>query len=142
MKRSVQIFGMALTMLLAFTQVEACSNHKKHKQNANKASMRKGPPIWAQGNSYKTKHIHRFTYFPTHNIYYDQRRQVFVYFDSGMWRFGTELPFALRGVNLRRSYSVELNLLAKNPVANNAYHLKRYKRYAKKRYYASSARNR
>ncbi|MEP1032794.1 hypothetical protein [Ekhidna sp.] len=136
MKRSVQIFGIAIVMLFAFTNAEACKHHKKHKHQAHKQHIRKGPPVWAQAHSYKTKHIHRFTYFPAHNIYYDQRRQVFIYLDTGVWRFGSQLPFRMSSVNLRRSYSVELNLLSNNPVADNAYHVKRYRRYGKKRYYA------
>ncbi|WP_436517188.1 hypothetical protein [Ekhidna sp. To15] len=136
MKRSVQIFGIAVVMLFAFTNVEACNNHKKYKQRTHKKHIKKGPPIWAQAHGYKTKSIHRFTYFPAHNIYYDQRRQVFVYFDTGVWSFGTQLPLRMRRVDLRRSYSVDLNLLSDNPVADNAYHMKRYRRYGKKRYYA------
>lgn len=136
MKRSVQIFGMSLVMMFAFTQAEACNQHKKQKHHGHKNHVKKGPPIWAQAHGYKTKHVHRFTYFPEYNIYYDQRRNGFIYVDAGFWRFDAELPFPMRTSDLRRSYRVELNLPSNNPVADNAYHVKRYRRYGKKRYYA------
>ncbi len=124
---------MAIIMLMAFTQVEACSKHHKHKQ---RHQVKKGPPVWAQAHGYRIKQVHRFTYFPEYNIYYDQRREVFLYVDAGVWRMSVNLPYPVRMRNLRRTYSVELNLSANNPVANNAYHIKRYRKYGKRRYYA------
>ena len=139
MKRTVQIVGMALVMLLAFTEVDAC-NHHKQKHHKHKKYIKKGPPVWAQANSYRTVAIHRFTYFPEYNLYFDQRREVFVYLNAGRWMISAELPVFIHPYNLRRAYSVELNLQANNPVAQNAYHMKRYRKYAKRRYYANSHR--
>lgn len=51
---------------------------------------RQGPPPWAPAHGYRAKH--RYTYWPNSEIYRDDSRGTYFYYENGGWRSGAKLP--------------------------------------------------
>jgi hypothetical protein len=50
----------------------------------------KGPPPWAPAHGYRAKHKYR--YFPSSQVYYEDKRGVYFYYHDGKWRVSASLP--------------------------------------------------
>ncbi|MFP3928199.1 MAG: hypothetical protein ACLFUE_09235 [Desulfobacteraceae bacterium] len=55
---------------------------------------RHGPPPWAPAHGYRAKH--RYRYYPSCQVYYDEGRGVYFYMRQGGWQVSVSLPSHLR----------------------------------------------
>jgi hypothetical protein len=55
---------------------------------------KKGPPPWAPAHGYRAKHKYR--YYPSHRVYYEEKRGVYFYYKDGEWRVSVSLPSSIR----------------------------------------------
>lgn len=164
MKAYVQhTLGMLTIMLIMFTTVDVFAQgrgrgkgkdkdhfHQKGKYHADKSEWnhgkhhKGGPPSWAPAHGYRAKnnhrhadrHIVRYVYNPDYNIYFDRQREVYIYVSHGRWVVNARLPMSLNNRSVRNGFLVELSLHGATPYTNNHRHLRQYRKYAKRRYYA------
>jgi len=54
----------------------------------------------------EAKADHRYYYYPEYQIYYDNYRDVYVYFGYDGWYFSVNLPYSIRHVPIHRAHSV------------------------------------
>ena len=66
----------------------------------------KGPPPWAPAHGYRHRHI----FFPDYRCYYDNTNDVYIYINNGKWEISTSLPLFLKGVDLKVTEQIELEL--------------------------------
>lgn len=83
-----------------------------------------GPPSWAPAHGYRAKTRH--VYFPEHNVYYDLKKEVYIYKEGSSWQIGVKLPSIYANVNLSKSSKVELELNTDSPQQYNTDHLEKY----------------
>ena len=99
-----------------------------------------GPPSWAPAHGYRAKRHHiqtvRYVYNPDYNIYFDRHNEVYIYTSRGRWVVSARLPISLNHRSVRDGFLVEIELTGHAPYAYNHVHVKQYRRYAKRRYYA------
>lgn len=69
-----------------------------------------GPPPWAPAHGYRAKH--RYRYYPSQEVYYDEDRGVYIYYGGGRWRVGVSLP---RGIRLDAGEYVTLEMDTDKP---------------------------
>lgn len=65
-----------------------------------------GPPPWAPAHGYRRGHD--YYYYPGCNVYYQPAARMWFYLDGGNWRFGAQLPAAIR-VDFGRAVAVQLD---------------------------------
>lgn len=82
-------------------------------------------PSWANAQRYTAK---KHVYFRDYNVFYDARRQGYVYLHKNKWRFSKGVPSYLRGVNLNRARIQVLNDVAYTSRPEQ-YHSRYEKRY-------------
>ena len=84
-------------------------------------------PSWAKAHRYTAK---RHVYFRDYNVFYDARRQGYVYLHKNKWRFSKAVPSYLIGVDLNRARIQVLNDLAytSRPELYHSRYAKRYPR--------------
>lgn len=90
----------------------------------SKYNTRNRIPSWANAHRYTAK---RHVYFRDYNVFYDARREGYVYLHKKKWRFSKNVPSYLRSVNLSRARMQVLN-----DVAYNSRPEQYYSRYAKR----------
>ena len=83
-----------------------------------------GPPPWAPAHGYKAKT--RYVYFPQQNIYYDLKKNVYIYPQGPSWSFGISLPTIFGNINLGSQRQVELYYYSENPEKYNKQHKTKY----------------
>ena len=57
-------------------------------------SVAKGPPPWAPAHGRRTKHAYR--YYPQAEVYRDDSRGLWFYYEDGKWATGANLPVRIR----------------------------------------------
>jgi hypothetical protein len=65
-----------------------------------------GPPPWAPAHGYRR--AHDYYYYPGYDVYYHPTDRVWFYLDGGNWRFGAQLPAAIR-VDFGRAVALQLD---------------------------------
>ncbi|WP_420575635.1 hypothetical protein [Ekhidna sp.] len=134
MKALVQnTVGILLIMAMAFMPADISAQRKHHHKKG-------GPPSWAPAHGYRAKkavsQTARYMYNPDYNIYYDRRKEAYIYVSFGRWVISSRLPMDLNHRNVRDGFSVELAVNHSQPYSLNARHIKTYRKYSKRRYYA------
>jgi hypothetical protein len=71
---------------------------------------RGGPPPWAPAHGYRAKH--RYRYYPSSEVYYDEGRGVYIYYGGGRWQVSVSLP---RGIRLDAGDYVTLEMDTDRP---------------------------
>lgn len=126
-------FGIVLITALALMPVDTSAQKKKHHKKG-------GPPAWAPAHGYRAKKASvqtvRYVYNPDYNIYYDRQQELYIYANTGRWVVSARLPISLNNRDVRDGFSVELSGIVDKPYTSNATHVKRYRKYSKRRYYA------
>jgi hypothetical protein len=61
-------------------------------------------PYWNSGFAYHR----RWVYFPRHNFYWDNRRNMYLFWNGGTWVTAVTPPPVIVNVNLRKEKSYEL----------------------------------
>lgn len=74
---------------------------KKHNRWVKRVAYH---PSWDPTRVY----YHRWVYFPKHNFYWDNKRQVYVYRDGVRWLMAPTLPAMYVNVTLEKEKCVEL----------------------------------
>ncbi|NJD35253.1 MAG: hypothetical protein FIA96_10550 [Betaproteobacteria bacterium] len=90
------------------------------------------PPPWAPAHGYRAK-LHRYVYYPQHEVYYAPTSQLWFWLDGGNWRAGAILPgrIAVAG-----SQGVAVVLGTERPYEMNTYVVERYgKRHSHRRHW-------
>ncbi len=112
-------------------------NRKKHHENINKsygkkysnhAYTNKGKlPNWAKAHRYTAK---KHVYFRDYDLFYDARRQGYVYTHKNKWAFSKNIPSHLRKVDLNRARIQVLNDIpyTSRPEEHYGRYTKRYPR--------------
>jgi hypothetical protein len=52
-----------------------------------------GPPPWAPAHGYRAKH--RYRYYPSSRVYYDEGRRTYFYYSNGRWQVSVSLPSSI-----------------------------------------------
>jgi hypothetical protein len=60
------------------------------KEPAVSSKSKGGPPPHAVAHGYRAKHAYR--YYPSGHVYFDLKREVYFYLESGRWRMTACLP--------------------------------------------------
>jgi len=87
------------------------------------------PPPWAPAHGYraKTRHI----YFPEYNFYFDLQKNVYIYLSEERWQVSLNLPSIYANINLKDSFTVELEIETDTPQIYNVDHIVKYKNKGK-----------
>lgn len=80
-----------------------------------------GPPPWAPAHGYRAKH--RYRYYPSSQIYFDEGREIYFYYDNGQWRTTVRLPGRIRA---QLGEAVTLEMDTDQPYEYHGQVLKRY----------------
>lgn len=93
----------------------------------SKRSNGKKLPSWANAHRYNAK---KHVYFRDYDLFYDAKRQGYVYNRKNKWVFSRHIPSYLRGVDLNRARMQVLNDLAYDSRPEQYYgrYTKRYPR--------------
>jgi hypothetical protein len=95
--RSAGIWGVLLLTISALVSVSGCTSGSGGVvigPSGPPAERGGGPPPWAPAHGYRAKHNYR--YYPSLEIYYDTRRNLWFYYQRGGWRVEAELPAGIR----------------------------------------------
>jgi len=122
------------TLLIALAAFFTLSTFIPTEAVAATASQRHPNWVPAKGYRHETRHI----YFPDYNFYYDNHRNVYIYFNNGKWRVNSNLPVIYSRYNLRKAMQVELNLNSNYPQRYNGQHRTKYKSKKYKKNHNSS----
>ncbi|HAW57526.1 MAG TPA: hypothetical protein DCX03_00700 [Bacteroidales bacterium] len=112
--RKIVMSSVVLWFLLSIIPL-SCSTQKKVD----------GPPPWAPAHGYRAQVRH--IYFPEYNIYFDLKRNVYMFMSGDNWVVGVNLPPHLAKENLKRAAKIELELNIDDPYRFNADHKGKYK---------------
>ena len=125
--------GILLITVLALMPADGLAQKRKHQKKGS-------PPVWATAHGHRAKQATvqtvRYVYNPEYNIYYDRQQEVYLYVHTGRWVVSAGLPISLNNRDVRDGFSVELSGITTRPYSANATHIKRYRKYAKRRYLA------
>ena len=83
------------------------------------------PPRWVPAHGYRANVRH--IYFPEQNIYYDTRRDVYIYPDRGRWVTSVRLPDVFAMISLATAPKIELALNTPYPYRYNERHMEMYR---------------
>ncbi|MFC1895363.1 hypothetical protein ACFL0Q_01705 [Thermodesulfobacteriota bacterium] len=64
-----------------------------------------GPPPWAPAHGYRAKH--RYRYYPSSRVYFDDDRGIYFYYRDGDWRLSASLP-AYISIDFRDYVTLEM----------------------------------
>lgn len=137
MKAQLQnILGILMIMLLTLVPTDINAQRKQHPKG-----KKGGPPAWAPAHGYRAQKA-RYVYTPQYNVYYDRHREVYIYLNMGKWEIAARLPLLLRRVDYYNAQHVEIHMVSDAPYVYNARHINRYRKYAKRRYFAQTYQSR
>ena len=89
------------------------------------------PPPWAPAHGYRAK-LHRYVYYPRHEVYYAPSTQLWFWLDGGSWRADTVLPGR---IGVAGSPGVSVVLGTERPYGMNTWVVERYgKRHSHRRH--------
>ena len=80
------------------------------------------PPHWAPAHGYRAK-MHRYIYYPGHEVYYAPASQLWFWLEGGSWRVGAYLP---SGIAVAGFPGISILLGTERPYEMDAYVVKRY----------------
>lgn len=80
------------------------------------------PPSWAPAYGHRAK-LHRYIYYPRHEVYYAPSSQLWFWLDGGNWRAGAGLPSRIVVAGLP---AVSIVLGTERPYEMNRYVVERY----------------
>lgn len=122
------VVGFVLLLLLAVPLLLGACAERVRVEAGGEPDYRRGrphgeqgPPPWAPAHGYRAKH--RYRYYPSSEVYYDEGRGVYIYYGGGRWRVSVSLP---RGIRLEAGEYVTLDMDTDRPY--------RYHRDVKKHY--------
>ena len=128
MKNSMKIFGLTFGLILLLTSISFAQkgrgnrkgqphngiNHQAKMNHHNKVVGRRSVyrpktvvvyhPGWAPKRNYNR----RWVYFPRHNFYWDNWRQVYVYRNANIWVSNPTPPPIIVNVNIENEKHYEL----------------------------------
>jgi len=81
-----------------------------------------GPPPHAPAHGYRRKH-YSYVYYPSSRIYFDINRNLYFYFDMGVWKSAAFLP---GHITLIRSGNVSLEMDISTPYLRIREHERKY----------------
>lgn len=139
MKTAVRVLSVAFAFLfLSFTNVVS-QNKVVVKENSPKGNVVvvkhkkqhvKKVKIYHPRWSHNVKFHRRWVYFPSHNFYWDNHRNVYVIRTGTVWVVSKSLPNELKKVDLSKEKCVELSDETDEQDSiqeKNVEHLKQYK---------------
>ncbi len=83
--------------------------------------VRAEPPPWAPAHGYRAKHRHH--YYPSSQVYFDTKRNLYSYYDGGKWQISAKLP---GGISINVSDNIVLDMDTDKPYIHHAEIVKRY----------------
>lgn len=117
MKLKHTLAGLVMLMTMAFflpteSRAQVYVNIHKHHH-------------WAPSCGYQP-HT-RYIFYPDYNMYYDLRREAFIYLNGGgNWVIGIDLPVRFGRIDFARTAFIELDLVTDRPYYYNNRHIERY----------------
>lgn len=84
-----------------------------------------GPPSWAPAHGFRAQT--RYIYFPEHNIYYDLKLGVYIYYKSNKWITSVDISKDLGIIDLNVATKIELDYTGDHPEHYNKEHKEKYK---------------
>lgn len=125
MSKSTLVALLVCAALACMSCMTGSASRRPGSPRETVASKPKGPPPWAPARGYraKTRHI----YFPDFGIYFDVRREVYIFQDRGGWAVSVSLPSGITIDGLKASVQIELELDTDSPQKHNKEHREKYK---------------
>ena len=79
--------------------------HGGYERGYEHPENRSGPPPWAPAHGYRSK---QYRYYPSAQVYFDMRRDVYFYYRKGDWRVSARLPGGIR-TSMGRYVTLEMD---------------------------------
>ena len=94
-------------------------NQKQKKQVSEK-------PAWMPSNGYK-ENVGNI-YFPEQDMYYNIKKNVYIYQNNGKWTESKQVPSAYSKTDFSKAKKVEMTTKTNKPQKNNTEHKSEYKK--------------
>ena len=78
----------------------------KYSKQERPPSRKNGPPPWAPAHGYRAKN--RYRYYPSSQVYYDENRGNYIYYNNGKWEVSVSLPNRIH-INLTDHVTLEMD---------------------------------